>query len=230
MGIGTRTTAEQAAGLIFHEYFHAFNVKRIRSKPLGPFDYTKPAVTGAIWWLEGVTDYYADVLAVRTGVQTRETFLRTAGGTFNSFHRGQGYTRASADESSRRVWETRGSQGYGFSYYTKGWLIGMTLDLAIRSGSGNKKSLDDVIRDLYNETKGKDGFSETRIRELCIKHGGEKLGAIYDASVMQPVRIPIEGVLSDAGLALSESGIVPAASPAAEAAAVAKSWPLPVKG
>jgi predicted metalloprotease with PDZ domain len=225
MGIGTRATAEQTAGLIFHEYFHAFNVKRIRSKPLGPFDYTKPAVTGALWWLEGVTDYYADVLMVRSGLETRESFLRSMGQSFNGFHRNPAHTRASADESSRRAWDVRGSQGYAFSYYTKGRLIGMALDLAVRNGSGNKRSLDDVVRDLYEETKGKDGFSETRIRELCIKHGGEKLGPLYDALVMQPVRMPIEGVLEEAGLALGEGGLTVGSE-----TAVSRTWPMPVKG
>lgn len=227
MGIGARATAQQVSGLIYHEYFHAFNVKRIRSKPLGPFDYSKPAVTGAIWWLEGVTDYYADVLAVRTGLTTREQFLQNMSSAFNGFHRGTGYTRVSADESSRRVWESRFSQGYGgVSYYAKGHLVGMALDLAIRGGSKGTKSLDDVIRDLFQETKGKDGFSETRIRELCIKHGGESLGAIYDECVMKPVRIPIEGLLAGVGLAMVENQI--ALAPDSDNS-IGKNWPFPAK-
>lgn len=227
MGIGARATADQVSGLIFHEYFHAFNVKRIRSKPLGPFDYTKPAVTGAIWWLEGVTDYYADVLAVRTGQSTRDQFLQGMSNAFNGFHRGSAFTRVSADESSRRVWEGRFSQGFGgVSYYAKGHLVGMALDLAIRGESGGARSLDDVIRDLYQETKGKDGFSETRIRELCIKYGGEKLGAIYDECVMKPVRIPIEGLLAGVGLAMVENQIVPAPG---SNNTIGRTWPFPAK-
>ena len=81
------------------------------------------------------------------------------------------------------------------SYYSKGRLVGMTLDLAIRAYSAGQRSLDNVIRDLYQETKEKEGFSETRIRELCIKHGGEKLGPLYDECVLKAVRIPIEPLL-----------------------------------
>ncbi len=229
IGLRVGSTAQQATGIIFHEYFHAFNVKRIRSKPLGPFDYSKPAVTGAIWWLEGVTDYYADVLATRTGVETRDVFLRSMAGSFNGFHRGTGFSRVSADESSRRVWESRGSFGFGgISYYDKGKLVGMALDLAIRGESGGTKSLDDVMRDLYNETKGKDGFSETRIRELCIKHGGEKLGAIYDECVMKPVRIPIEGLLAGVGLAMVEGAIAPDPTVNGPHASIGRAWPMAI--
>jgi predicted metalloprotease with PDZ domain len=231
IGLSPRANAQQSAGIIFHEYFHAFNVKRIRSKPLGPFDYTKPAVTGAIWWLEGVTDYYADVLAVRTGVETRDEFLRAMAGTFTGFHRGTGFARTSADDSSRRVWETSGSNGFGgVSYYTKGKLVGMALDLAIRGASNGRRSLDDVMRDLYAETKGKDGFSETRIRELCIKHGGEGLGPIYDVCVMQAVRIPIEGILAGVGLSMTDGAI--ASDPGADqsSAMLGRRWPMAVTG
>ena len=225
IGLGTRATAQQSSGIIFHEYFHAFNVKRIRSKPLGPFDYSKPAITGAIWWLEGVTDYYSDVLQVRTEVMSRDQFLRSMAGAFNGFHNDDAYLRVSADESSRRVWDSRGSFGFGgVSYYTKGSLVGMALDLAIRGESGGEKSLDDVIRDLFQETKGKDGFSETRIRELCIKHGGDNLGPIYDECVMKPLRIPIEPILAKAGLSLANGAITSTGG-----SQIGATWPMAAK-
>jgi predicted metalloprotease with PDZ domain len=102
----------------------------------------------------------------------------------------------------------------------------MALDVAIRAGSRGKNSLDDVMRDLYNETNGKDGFSETRIRELCVKYGGEELGLLYDECVTKPVRIPIEGVLAGVGLTLSADGIQ-----SSQATAVGAAWPFaPKKG
>ena len=226
IGLSPRASAASALGIMSHEYFHTFNVKRIRSKPLGPFDYTKPAVTGAIWWLEGVTDYYADVITTRAGLESRQDFLRSMTGTFNSLHRGNAYMRTSADESSRRVWEARGSQGFGgISYYTKGKAVGFALDLAIRAESGNRHSLDDVIRDLYNETKGPSGFEEGRIRELCIKYGGERLGGLYDVCVMQAVRIPIEGLLSAAGLAMVDGAIVDDPNATQVSSSLAKAYP-----
>lgn len=200
IGLGPNATGRQAAGIMFHEYFHAFNVKRIRSKPLGPFDYTKPAVTGALWWLEGVTDYYAALLGYRSGVLTLDEALRDFGGNMGGM--GEARMRVSADEASRRVWEARGSFGFGgLSYYTKGHALGVFLDLSIRLNSAGKASLDDVIRKLYQETKGsKPGFSETRIRELCIEFGGPNLAQLYDAGVMQAGEIPWHLVLPKVGL------------------------------
>ncbi len=110
--------------------------------------------------------------------------------------------RVSADEASRRVWESRGSFGFsGLSYYTKGHVLGIFLDLAIRTQTQGARSLDDVIRRLYNETKGsRPGFSETRIRELCVELGGPELGPLYDLAVLQPGDLPWGRVLPSAGL------------------------------
>jgi predicted metalloprotease with PDZ domain len=212
-----------AAGFLAHEYFHAFNVKRIRSKPLGPFDYTKPAVTGALWWLEGVTDYYAEVFLVRAGITTREQAMRSLSSELRAFSRDADRLRVGADESSRRVWEVKNSSGYGINYYTKGKLIGWVLDLAIRSETQGKKSLDDVMKALYAETSGdKPGFAETRIRELCVKIGGPALATIYDDCVIKAVELPISSILGSLGMTLSE-GIV-RDDPAARNA-VGQAWP-----
>lgn len=202
VGLPARIAPEQAASLLFHEYFHAFNVKRIRSKPLGPFDYTRPAVTGALWWLEGVTDYYASVIALRSKTVDPEEFLRRCSGEMSGLMRSDARLRVSADEASRRVWESRGSFGFsGLSYYTKGHVLGIFLDLAIRTQTQGARSLDDVIRRLYNETKGsRPGFSETRIRELCVELGGPELGPLYDLAVLQPGDLPWGRVLPSAGL------------------------------
>lgn len=214
---------EGAEEFIAHEFFHAFNVKRIRPKPLGPFDYTKQATTGALWWLEGVTDYYAEVINVRAGIKTRESALRSLSTELRAFNRDADRIRVSADESSRRVWESKGSSGYGINYYTKGKIVGWVLDLAIRGESNGKKSLDDVVRALYNETKGdKPGFAENRIREICVEIGGADLGPIYDDCVMKPVEIPIAAILTKVGMKISD-GIV-SDDPSAHSS-VGLSWP-----
>ncbi|MBX3120018.1 MAG: M61 family metallopeptidase [Fimbriimonadaceae bacterium] len=198
-----------SAGIMFHEYFHAFNVKRIRPKVLGPFDYSKPAITPSIWWLEGVTDYYAEVLQVRSGLQDRNSFLRDMWETLSSLAGNSASERVSAEESSRRVWESRGSGGYGgINYYVKGRAIGFLLDVAIRAQTKNKHSLDDVIRQLYEECKnGQPGYEESRIRELCVKFGGAELGPIYDDCVVKAQHLPAARVLAMGGLVLTDSGI-----------------------
>ena len=219
--------AEDAAGFLAHEYFHAFNVKRIRSRPLGPFDYSKPAITGALWWLEGVTDYYAEVLVVRAGLKPRESAMRSLSTELRAFNRDADRLLVSADESSRRVWEAKNSSGFGINYYTKGKLIGWILDLAIRGETKGTKSLDDVVRALYAETKGdKPGFPENRIRELCVQIGGERLGPIYDDCVLKPVELPIASVLGNLGMELVD-GIVRDAPTAKNA--VGASWPNDVR-
>lgn len=231
LGLGARSTGEGATGLIFHEFFHLYNVKRIREKPLGPFDYTKPAQVKTLWWLEGVTDYYASVLAHRVGLETRAQFLGDMSGSLMSFGRNPNRLRISAEEASLRVWEARGSYGYGgVNYYEKGRLIGICLDLAIRGQTGGKKSLDDVIRTLYEETKGdKPGYEEARIRALCIQYGGPELGRIYDVSVKQATELPIAEVAKMCGLNWSGAGFAPDPMASAEAQAIGAAWPMAIR-
>lgn len=201
IGMSPGSTAQGASSYVAHEFFHLYNVKRIRAKPLGPFDYSKPAVTGALWWLEGVTDYYAGVLTVRTGYQTRDEFIRSLSEEAVALKRFRQRLKVSADESSRRVWEVGNSSGYGVDYYLKGRLIGWCLDMAIRSATQGARSLDDVMKTLYEECKnGKPGFEENRIRELVVRIGGEKLGPLYDRLVMQAVELPVEELLPDMGM------------------------------
>lgn len=229
LGLGAGATGESATGLIFHEFFHLYNVKRIRPKGLGPFDYTKPLLMHTIWWLEGVTDYYASVLQVRAGLTSRESFFNSASSSLAGFARNPNALKVSADVSSRLVWESRGSHGYGINYYEKGWLIGMCLDLAIRGQSKGKYSLDDVIRQLYEETKNdKPGYEETRIRELCIKYGGAALGPIYDKCAKQAVELPMAEIAKGVGMVWDGKDLVAdplALSPAKEAG---RQWPLPL--
>jgi len=231
LGLGTGSNGENSVGFIFHEFVHCYNVKRIRPKVLGPFDYTKPAKTATIWWLEGVTDYFADVLAVRQGYTKPDQFLSRFGMGFANFGRNPNRLKISADESSLRVWETRGSGGFGgVNYYEKGSLIGACLDLAIRGYSNGKFSLDNVIRDLYQETKNRQpGYGEDRIRELCIKYGGAKLGPLYDACARKAVELPIAEAAAAAGLTWDGSSFAvdPSASPAQQA--VARRYPLAIQ-
>lgn len=208
IGLGRNASPEGSVGLLFHEYFHCFNVKRIRSKPLGPFDYTKPAVTGALWWLEGVTDYYADLFAARAGYGTPLENLNDALGAMYGASRGS-YLKVSADEASKRVWETRGSFGFGgVSYYSRGHALGLYLDLALRAATQDKKSLDDVMRRLYKECKSGPGFSESRIRQLLIAEGGEAMGDLYDANVLQASELNPAPFFQALGMQTGDNGRV----------------------
>jgi len=196
-GLGPR-----AQSVLAHEFFHLWNVKRIRSFPLGPFDYTRLPETGALWWLEGVTDYYGFTIPHRYGWIDDASYFKTAASNLQLVQRNPAFKEVSANEASMRVGEAnsgRGnSNGYKISYYNLGWLAGMCLDLDLRARTGGKRSLDDIEHALWDLCKdGKPGFQEGEIRRQYVRFGGD--GAMYDRIVMQPA-MPVEDCLAKAGL------------------------------
>ncbi|MBX3096954.1 MAG: M61 family metallopeptidase [Fimbriimonadaceae bacterium] len=215
-----------AVGVFSHEYFHLWNVKRIRSRVLGPFDYTQLPVTGALWWLEGVTDYYAHLLLSRAEQHTESDFYGQLERNLAAVERNESYNTVGPDESSRRVGETnngRGnSNGFGLSYYNLGFLAGFCLDIEIREKSGNRYSLDDVTHALWDMNRDdKPGFEEGEIRRQCIRFGGPTMGAFYDKLIMSPGPQPIGDQLAKIGLELvtksvptADYGFTYAAAPA----------------
>lgn len=228
MGIWPGSNGYQSAGLIAHEYFHLYNVKRIRPIQLGPFDYTQSVPIKTLWWLEGVTDYYADVLLYRSGILTQTEFWRSLGQTIRTIRNNPARLRVSPEESSIRVWENNTSSGYGIDYYDTGKIIGMCFDLLIRIESKNERSLDDVVVALYNECKGnKPGYHESRIRELLIQFGGAELGKLYDSIVLSPGEMPLEDLLSEIGLQLRNNNISPL-DLEGTLPVVARTWPAMV--
>ena len=201
-GLGPRSF-----NVLAHEFFHLWNVKRIRSKPLGPFDYLHLPKTGALWWLEGVTDYYAYLLPMRYGWNDEKKFYSDIVSNVTAARNNPARLEVGPNESSMRVGETnngRGnSNGYRISYYTLGWLAGMCLDLEIRTQTNGKRSLDDVEHALYEICKdGKPGFEEDEIRKQCVRFGGASLGPFYDSVVMKGGEMPIEAELAKVGLQL----------------------------
>jgi predicted metalloprotease with PDZ domain len=186
-----------------HEYFHLWNVKRIRPFVLGPFDYTGPVRTNNLWWSEGVTSYYGDLLTRRGGLNTDAEYLKHLGTTIGELQSNPARLKVTADESSFKVWDGGGSQGFGrLSYYTKGELIGLCMDLKLRHLTNNKHSLDDIMRSLYKICgKGNgSGFQEDAIRQECIKFGGEEMSGYYDKLVRSTEEMPFDECLGYAGL------------------------------
>ena len=204
-------------GVYAHEFFHLWNVKRIRSKPLGPFDYVTMPQTGALWWLEGVTDYFAHTLLSRYGwFGNNERFANPIDKMYGTLVTNVTGVRAKSDrmtispyDSSFRVREAANgagnSDGYLVSYYNTGWVCGLCLDIEILSQSGGKKSLDDVERALFEECKNnKPGFEEGEIRNLCVKFGGPSLADFFDKVVMKPGELPVEAQLAKLGYDLKD--------------------------
>ncbi len=199
-GVGPR-----AKSVLAHEFFHLWNVKRIRSKPLGPFDYTKLPETGALWWLEGVTDYYAFTLPHRYGGNDDASYFSTIASNLQIIRNNPAHKLVGPNEASLRVDEANGgrgnSNGYLMSYYNLGWLAGLCLDIEIRSATNGKKSLDDVEHALWELCRNdKPGFEEDEIRRQTIRMGGPEMGAVYDRIVMKADGMAMEDTLAKVGL------------------------------
>ena len=211
-GVGPGTV-----GVYAHEFFHLWNVKRIRSQPLGPFDYTTMPQTGALWWLEGVTDYFAHTLLGRYGwMGTNERYPNSIEKMYATLVTNVNGVRAKQDrfnispyDSSYRVREAANgvgnSDGHLVSYYNTGWLCGLCLDIELLSQSNGKHSLDDVEHALFEECKNNQpGFQEDEIRKLCVKYGGSALGTLYDTIITKPGELPVEAQLAKLGYDLKD--------------------------
>jgi predicted metalloprotease with PDZ domain len=171
---------------ICHEYFHNFNVKRIRPLALGPFDYDQENLTNMLWVSEGLSVYYQDLILVRAGLMTRDQYLTKMANAIGTFENASGHHYQSATESSQNTWNSGsgvgGDRNTTISYYNNGSMLGAMLDLSIRQGSGNRKSLDDVMRALYRKfylTK-KRGFTDAEFRAECEGAAGASLVEVFD--------------------------------------------------
>ncbi len=168
---------------ISHEYFHLFNVKRIRPIALGPFDYETENLTDMLWVSEGLTVYYENIVMVRAGLMTPAEYLEEMQGNMTRFENTPGRRYMSAAESS---WETWGGAGFGgdrrttMSYYDNGAMLGAMLDVAIRAASRNARSLDDVMRSLYRKyyLGKKRGFTDAEFRAECEGAAGTPLAEV----------------------------------------------------
>ena len=142
--------------LYAHEIFHAWNVKRLRPADMVPYRYDRPQPTTWLWVSEGITDYYADLAEVRGGVVDSAGFLELTSGKINEV---SGAVPVALEDASLSTW-VHPTDGTGYLYYPKGSLAGFMLDIMIRDASDNRRSLDDVMKDLYDNTwkKGR-GFT-----------------------------------------------------------------------
>ena len=190
-------------GLAAHEYFHAWNVKRIRPRVLGPFDYTQPVRTRALWWCEGVTDYYATVLLVRSGLIGDRAFWQEIEREILTLENNPARERIALEEASWNVWEGNGMGYGGLSYYNKGKVVGFLLDVTIRGITGNRKSLDDVMRFLMERyAYPKPGFEEDGILQAINRVVAQDLSALYRRMVASTEPLPYDDVLKYIGFRL----------------------------
>jgi predicted metalloprotease with PDZ domain len=169
----------QWLSLASHEYFHAWNGKRLRPVELGPFDYENEVYTRALWFVEGITDYYADLFLVRAGVASRDELLAALSGQFRSLHTTPGRLEQSVESASYDAWikyyrSDENTPNTAISYYVKGAVIGFLLDARIRRVTGGRKSLDDLMRLMYARFSRDRGYSRDDIRSAAAEVAGRE--------------------------------------------------------
>ena len=195
----TPFTRQKLYNFIAHEYFHHYNVKRIRPIELGPFDYSKENHTNMLWVSEGFTVYYEYMIVRHAGLMNDEDVLNSFQTNIKNYENSPGHLYQSATQAS---WDTWADGPFGriddeinktISYYDKGPVLGLMLNFAIRHATSNKKSLDDVMRVLYYKYYKhlRRGFTESEFREECEKVAGEPLTELFEyASTVKPVNYP----------------------------------------
>lgn len=200
-------------GLCSHEYFHTWNVKRIKPAAFAPYDLTQESYTSLLWLFEGFTSYYDDLMLVRSGLITEAEYLTLLGRTIGGVLRGSGRLKQSVAESSFDAWIKyyRQDENAGnaiVSYYTKGSLVALAFDLTIRAQTRNRKSLDDVMRVLW-ERYGRDfyngaarGVGEHEVEALIEEATGVKLGRLFADAVAGTRDLPLASLLEPFGVVM----------------------------
>ncbi len=192
--------------LVAHEFFHLWNVKRIRPDALGPFDYTRENYTRLLWVAEGVTDYYDRLTLRRAGLMSDQDYLRDMAKAIQDLQKIPGRLVQSAEEASFDAWikyyrQDENSVNSQVSYYDKGAILGLLLDLEIRKRSD--KSLDDVMRYLWNEFYKKNrNYTPQDFQRVCELMAGRSLDPFFSRYVRGREELDYNGALAAAGLRL----------------------------
>jgi predicted metalloprotease with PDZ domain len=208
---------DDLANLSAHEFFHAWNVKRIRPQSLEPVEYSKAQYTRVLWFAEGVTSTYAAYTLVRTGLWSKHDFYDDLGAQISELESRPARAWQSADDSSVDAWlekyDAYNLPDRSISYYNKGQILGVMLDLAIRKAANNHKSLDDVMRLMNDEYAKRDKFydDDAGIRLAIEQVAGASFRDFFARYVAGVDEIPYNDFLSAAGLELKSEGAGPGA-------------------
>lgn len=201
---------ENFLGLCSHEYFHSWIVKKVQPKSFQPYVLDRKNFTDLLWLFEGFTSYYDDLQLFRSGCITREKYLKRVLNNWNGVLRGPGRLRQSVADSSFDAWTKyyqtdENTPNAVVSYYAKGALIALALDLEIRNFTNQKKSLDDVMRLLWKKhgawgNQPGPGIDENAFKEIIIQVIGDSFKAIWKdfskAYIHGTKELPIEKLLS----------------------------------
>ena len=186
--------------LLSHEFFHLWNVKRIRPAEMWPYDYHAEQYTPLLWWSEGVTDYYADLTNLRAGLWTPDQFLANAVTNIDQVE--QAAEPWSVEDGSEATWIHEVYVNSSQLYYPKGSLLGCLLDISIRDATDNAHNLDEVMRALYTRYyRQNKGFSTADLLSELRAAGMPDVDTFYRRYVDGRDSLPYETVFAKAGLA-----------------------------
>ncbi len=195
-------------GLCSHEYFHTWNVKRIKPQRFAPYDLSRESHTTLLWAFEGITAYYDDLVLARSGRISRESYLELLGQTITRLLRGSGRLKQSVADSSFDAWTKfykadENAPNAIVSYYTKGSLIALALDLTLRRSSGGARSLDDVMRALWQH-HGRRGqaIGEAQLEALIEEYSGVNLLEFFNRALRGTDDLPLAELLATVGIDL----------------------------
>jgi predicted metalloprotease with PDZ domain len=193
-------------GLASHEYFHAWNVKRIKPAAFTPYDLDRENYTALLWAFEGVTSYYDDLALVRCGLVKPDEYLELLGRAITQLLRTPGRRRQSVAESSWDAWikyyrQDENSPNAIVSYYGKGSLVALCLDLHIRARTAGRRSLDDVMRALWRRY-GRTGIGvpEDGVERVAAEVSGLQLGTLFNRWLRSTAELPLEEMLAAVGV------------------------------
>ena len=193
-------------GLCSHEYFHLWNVTRMKPRAFIPYGLQAEKHTGLLWVFEGITSYYDDLALVRAGLITPESYLELLGQTITRVLRGKGRFRQSVEESSFDAWtkfykQDANSPNHIVSYYAKGSLVACALDLTLRRQTNGACSLDDVMRECWRRY-AVEGMPERGLESVAREVSGVDLDEFFERYVRGTADLPLEQLLHDCGITM----------------------------
>ncbi len=196
-------------GLVSHEYFHLWNVKRIRPHALGPFDYETENYTQLLWMAEGLTSYFDDLILLRADLIKPNDYLNIVTKNLNRVENTPGVHVQSLSDASFDAWikyyrKNENTNNCCISYYTKGALVAMALDLAIRHHTNNEQNVDQVLVRVYEDYYKKQGrgITEKEFQEVIEEVTGQSMDDFLQNYVYNTTPIDYNKYLAYAGLKL----------------------------
>lgn len=196
-------------GLFSHEYFHLWNVTRMKPAAFTPYRLHSESHTGLLWVFEGITSYYDDLALVRSGLITPESYLELLGQTITRVLRAPGRHRQSIEESSFDAWTKlykpdAGSPNLIISYYTKGAMVACALDLTLRHLSDGRCTLDDVMRECWVEFgESGEGMPERGLEAVARRVGDVDIDDFFERYVRGTADVPLDQLLQEYGVRLN---------------------------